>query len=253
MIVLDGVSRIFPSGVRALDNVSLRIEDGEFVGIIGPSGAGKTTLLRSVNGMSPVTSGTVLVDGTDVSVLKGRDLRLLRRRIGMMFQSLDLVKRSSAVYNVLTASVPDLPFWRVLTGLFPKEKKIKALELLDSLSILDRAYVRCDRLSGGEMQRVALARTLMQDPGIILADEPVSSLDPVSARMVLETLGRMNREKGTTVVVNMHHTSLALEYAERIIGIRKGRIIYDGKACDLTEDMLRLIYGGESEGIHETL
>ncbi len=245
MIVFDHVSKVYPNGVKALDDVSLTIDQGEFVGIIGLSGAGKSTLIRSINRMHDITGGSLTVDGVEVDALRGRELRLFRRRIGMIFQSFNLVTRASVLKNVLVSFVPDLPFWRVLFGIYTKENKIKALEALDSMGILEKAYTRCDELSGGQMQRVALARTLAQNPKIILADEPVAALDPVTARVVMDDFKKINREKKISVLINIHHVDLALEYVDRIIGIKNGRIIYDGKKEDINDAVLSEIYGGD--------
>ena len=247
MIVFDHVSKVYPNGVKALDDVSLTIDQGEFVGIIGLSGAGKSTLIRSINRMHDITGGSLTVDGVEVDTLRGRELRLFRRRIGMIFQSFNLVTRASVLKNVLVSFVPDLPFWRVLFGIYTKENKIKALEALDSMGILEKAYTRCDELSGGQMQRVALARTLAQNPKIILADEPVAALDPVTARLVMDDFKKINREKKISVLINIHHVDLALEYVDRIIGIKNGRIIYDGKKEDINDAVLSEIYGGDDE------
>ena len=249
MIVFDHVSKVYPNGVKGLDDVSLTIDQGEFVGIIGLSGAGKSTLIRSINRMHDITGGSLTVDGVEVDSLKGRDLRLFRRRIGMIFQSFNLVTRTSILRNVLVSFVPDLPFWRVLLGIYTKENKIKALEALDNMGILEKAYTRCDELSGGQMQRVALARTLAQNPKIILADEPVAALDPVTARVVMDDFRKINREKNISVLINIHHVDLALEYVDRIIGIKNGRIIYDGKAEDINDSVLAEIYGGDLESV----
>ena len=178
MIQFDHVSKVYPNGTVGLDDVNLTIQDGEFVAIIGRSGAGKSTLLRSVNRMHRITSGTLMVNGINVSTLSGKSLRRFRRGIGMVFQSFNLVTRTTVIKNVLSACVPDMPFWRVLLGIFRREDKMKALESLDKVGILDKAYIRADQLSGGQQQRVALARTLTQDPQIILADEPVWILSP---------------------------------------------------------------------------
>ena len=181
MIVFDHVSKIYPNGTVGLDDVNLTIQDGEFVAIIGRSGAGKSTLLRAVNRMHDISKGTLTVNDTNVSGLRGKALRHFRREIGMVFQSFNLVSRTTVIRNVLSARVPEMPFWRVLLGAFRKEDKITALESLDKVGILDKAYIRADQLSGGQQQRVALARTLAQKPKIILADEPVAALDPVTA------------------------------------------------------------------------
>ncbi len=243
MIVFDHVSKVYPNGTVGLDDVDLTIADGEFVAIIGRSGAGKSTLLRSVNRMHQITSGTLTVNGTDVSSLSGKSLRRFRRGIGMVFQSFNLVTRTSVIQNVLAACVPDMPFWRVLLGAFRKADKIKALESLDKVGILDKAYMRADQLSGGQQQRVALARTLTQDPKIILADEPVAALDPVTAKQVMQDFVRINKDMGITILLNIHHVELALEYADRIIGIRAGKIVYDGPSANVDKDVLAAIYG----------
>ena len=247
MIIFDHVSKVYANGTVGLDDVSLTIQDGEFVAIIGRSGAGKSTLLRSVNRMHQITSGTLTVNGTDVSTLSGKSLRRFRRGIGMVFQSFNLVTRTTVIKNVLSACVPDMPFWRVLLGVFRKEDKIKSLESLDKVGILDKAYMRADQLSGGQQQRVALARTLTQDPRIILADEPVAALDPVTAKQVMQDFVRINQEMGISILLNIHHVELALEYANRIIGIRAGKIVYDGPSANVNQTVLDAIYGDDSE------
>ena len=242
MIVFDHVSKVYPNGTVGLDDVSLRIDDGEFVAIIGRSGAGKSTLLRAVNRMHQITSGTLTVNSTDVTGLSGKRLRQFRRGIGMVFQSFNLVTRTSVIKNVLAACVPDMPFWRVLLGAFRKEDKLKALESLDKVGILDKAYMRADQLSGGQQQRVALA----QDPHIILADEPVAALDPVTAKQVMEDFVHINQELGISILLNIHHVELALEYADRVIGIRAGRIVYDGPSKQVDQTVLDAIYGEDA-------
>ena len=248
MIVFDHVSKVYPNGTVGLDDVDLTIQDGEFVAIIGRSGAGKSTLLRAVNRMHPITAGKLTVNGTDVSGLSGKSLRRFRRGIGMVFQSFNLVTRTTVIRNVLSACVPDMPFWRVLLGTFRKADKLKALECLEKVGILDKAYMRADQLSGGQQQRVALARTLAQDPGIILADEPVAALDPVTARQVMQDFVRVNREMGITILLNIHHVELALEYADQVIGIRAGKIVYDGPSSQVDQGVLDAIYGERDAG-----
>lgn len=243
MIEFSHVSKVYSNGVRAMDDVCLQIEQGEFVGIIGLSGAGKSTLIRTVNKMIDTTEGTLMVNGVDVSTLKGKALRKFRRKIGMVFQSFNLVTRTTVINNVLSAKVADMSLFRTLFGLYSKKDKIEALEALDKVGILDKAYTRADQLSGGQMQRVALARTLAQNPEIILADEPVASLDPVMADVVMEDFQRINKEMNITVIINIHHVDLALQYAERIVGIQAGKIVYDGPASGVTDEVLRMIYG----------
>ena len=247
MIQYDHVSKVYPNGTVGLDDVNLTIQDGEFVAIIGRSGAGKSTLLRSVNRMHRITSGILMVNGINVSTLSGKSLRRFRRGIGMVFQSFNLVTRTTVIKNVLSACVPDMPFWRVLLGIFRREDKMKALESLDKVGILDKAYIRADQLSGGQQQRVALARTLTQDPQIILADEPVAALDPVTARQVMQDFVRINKEMGISILLNIHHVELAIEYADRIIGIRAGRIVYDGPSKQVDQAVLNAIYGDDAE------
>ena len=190
------------------------------------------------------TSGTVDIDGVDIGALGERELRAVRREVTMIFQSFNLVSRSTVIKNVLTADVPDMPFWRVLFGIFTKEQKLRALESLDKVGILDKAYTRCDQLSGGQQQRVALARTLNQNPSIILADEPVASLDPVTARQVMSDFVRINKEYKITILLNIHHVDLALNYCDRVIGVRAGEIVFDGPASSITQEQLDEVYNG---------
>ena len=246
MIEFKNVYKTYPNGFTALKNVNLQIEQGEFVAIIGLSGAGKSTILRCINRMHDATQGQVLVDGVDVSTLKGAALRKFRRKVGMIFQSFNLVSRSTAIKNVLTADVPDMNFFRVLLGLFTKDQKMRALQSLDKVGILDKAYTRCDQLSGGQQQRVALARTLNQSPSIILADEPVAALDPVTAHQVMADFKRINEEMGITILINIHHVDLALGYAQRVVGIRAGEIVYDGPSSEVTQEILDSIYNGSA-------
>jgi len=244
LIEFKNVSKTYPNGVKGLKNVNLTIEQGEFVAIIGLSGAGKSTLIRTINRMIDVTEGQLMVDGVDVMTLHGKEMRRFRRKIGMIFQSFNLVTRSTAIKNVLTSMVPDMGFFKVLFGVFSKEQKMKALEALDKVGILDKAYTRCDQLSGGQQQRVALARTLNQSPSIILADEPVAALDPVTAHQVMADFQRINKELNISVLINIHHVDLALKYASRVIGIRAGEIVYDGPTSGVTQDVLDYIYNG---------
>ena len=247
MIVFDHVSKTYPNGYQALKDINLTIEQGEFVAIIGLSGAGKSTLIRTINRMHDITDGTLTVDGVNVMELKGARLRQFRRNIGMIFPSFNLVTRTTVIKNVLPSRVPELPFWRALLGAYPKKDKLEALEALDKVGILDKAFVRADQLSGGQQQRVALARTLAQNPKIILADEPVASLDPVTAKQVMDDFRRINREMNISVLINIHHVDLALQYADRVIGIKAGEVVYDGPASEVNEAVLAEVYGGQFE------
>ena len=245
MIKFDKVNKVYPNGLHALKNVSLEINQGEFVAIIGLSGAGKSTLLRTINRMHDISEGSLTVNGQEVNDLSGKDLRKFRRKVGMVFQSFNLVTRTTVINNVLTSRVPDMPLWKSIIGLYSKEDKIIALEALDKVGILDKAYVRADQLSGGQQQRVALARTLAQKPEIILADEPVAALDPITATQVMDDFKKINKELNMSVLINIHHVDLALKYADRVIGIKAGEIVYDGAAKDVTNEVLKQIYGRE--------
>lgn len=244
MIAFKNVNKQYPNGLLALKDIDLQIKQGEYVAIIGLSGAGKSTLLRCINRMHDISNGSLSVDNVEISTLNGRGIRQLRRNIGMIFQSFNLVTRISVMKNVLVSFVPEMPLWRKIVGTFTEQEKKQALMALDQVGILDKAYVRVDQLSGGQQQRVALARTLAQKPKIILADEPVASLDPVTANQVMRDFRRINQELHMTVIMNIHHVELALEYANRIIGIRAGKIVYDGRSEDVTDEILEQIYKG---------
>lgn len=245
MIEFKDVEMQYPNGFKGLKNINVQIAQGEYVAVIGLSGAGKSTFIRCINRMHDITKGELIVNQTNVRQLRGKEIRQLRRNIGMIFQSFNLVTRSTALKNVLVSFVPEMPLWRKLLGIFTQEEKRKALTALDQVGILDKAFVRVDQLSGGQQQRVALARTLAQTPGIILADEPVASLDPMTAKQVMGDFARINKEMNMTVIMNIHHVDLALAYATRVIGIRAGEIVYDGQASDVTEAVLSQIYNGQ--------
>ena len=245
MIEFKNVGKTYPNGVVALKNVSLKIEPGQFVAIIGLSGAGKSTLIRLVNKMTDVTEGSIVVEDLNIPSLKGKALRHYRRKVGMVFQSFNLINRTTVINNVLAARVPDINPIASTLGIFSKADKLIALEALHKVGILEKAYIRADQLSGGQQQRVALARTLAQNPSIILADEPVASLDPITANQIMSDFERINKEEDITILVNMHHVDLALKYASRVIGINDGEIVYDGSTSDVTENILKTIYGRE--------
>jgi phosphonate transport system ATP-binding protein len=245
MIKFDKVGKVYPNGVEALKDVTLTIEDGEFVAIIGLSGAGKSTMLRTVNKMHDTTSGVLDVNGFNVAELHGKELRKFRRQIGMIFQSFNLVNRTTVMKNVLASRVADMSFIRTLFGVYTTEDKLIALEALDQVGILEKAYTRADQLSGGQQQRVALARTIAQKPSVILADEPVASLDPITAKQVMDDFKKINTELGITVLANMHHVDLALKYATRVIGIKEGLVVFDGPTEKVDNDLLKMIYDRE--------
>lgn len=195
--------------------------------------------------MHDITDGSLVVNNQEVKNLKGKELRKFRRKLGMVFQSFNLVTRTTVIKNVLTSRVPDMPLINSIIGLYSKEDKIIALEALDKVGILDKAYVRADQLSGGQQQRVALARTLAQKPEIILADEPVAALDPITAVQVMDDFKKINKEMNISVLINIHHVDLALKYADRVIGIKAGEIVYDGPSNEVDNEILKQIYGRE--------
>jgi len=243
MIKFDNVNKKYDNGVHALKDVNLEIPQGEFVSIIGLSGAGKSTLLRTINKMHDITDGTLTVNDVDVSSLKGKELRNFRHGVGMVFQSFNLIERTSALNNVLVSKVADMNIFSVLFSKYNKEDKIDALEALQTIGLLDKAYVRVDQLSGGQKQRVALARTLAQHPKIILADEPVASLDPITAEDEMDDFKKINKNLNITIVANMHHVDTAIKYSDRIIGIKEGKIIYNGPSKEITNEILEEVYG----------
>ena len=226
MIEFKHVNKKYPNGFEALKDIDLTIGQGEFVAIIGLSGAGKSTLIRTINRMHDITNGTLTVDGTDVMQLHGKSLRAFRRRIGMIFQSFNLVTRTTVIKNVLTAFVPELPWWRAALGIFTKAEKTAALEALDKVGILDKAFVRADQLSGGQQQRVAIVRALCMDPDVMLFDEPTSALDPEMVGEVLELMKEL-AHTGITMLVVTHEMGFAREVSNRVIFIDDGKIQED--------------------------
>ena len=244
MIQLKDVSKIYDNGTVGLKDINLKINKGEFVVVVGLSGAGKSTLLRSINRLHDISSGDILIDGKSITNAKGKNLRELRRDIGMIFQNFNLVKRSSVLRNVLVGRVAYYPTWKTTFNLFTKEDKQKAYEALQKVDLADKVYARADELSGGQQQRVAIARVLMQNPKIILADEPTASLDPQTSVRVMNDLMMLNEKYGMTVVANLHSIELAQQFGKRVIGIRAGQVVYDGKMEDTPKSVFTDIYNG---------
>jgi phosphonate transport system ATP-binding protein len=244
MPIIDytNASVTYPGGLTALKNIDLDIEAGEFVVVVGLSGAGKSTLLRCVNGLVPV-SGSVLTDGMEVVGASRTELREIRSKVGMIFQTFNLVNRSRVLTNVLVGRLGHVPRWRSMLGLWPAEDKEIAFQSLERVGIVEKAYIRASDLSGGQQQRVGIARALAQEPEILLADEPVASLDPVTSHMVMRDLQRINRELGITTLVNLHFLDLARQYGKRLIGLHDGEIVFDGDIADVDEMVFRQIYG----------
>lgn len=243
MIEFHDVSKVYPNGTIGLNKLNCTIHKGEFVVIVGLSGAGKSTLLRSINRLHEITTGDIRIDGKSITAAKGKELRHIRRDIGMIFQSFNLVKRSSVLRNVLSGRVGYHSTLRTVFGMFPKQDVELALHALDRVNILEKAYSRADELSGGQQQRVSIARALAQEAKVILADEPVASLDPLTTKQVMDDLKRINQELGITTIVNLHFIDLAREYATRIIGLRAGEIVFDGPVEEATDDVFAEIYG----------
>lgn len=243
MIHFENASVTYPGGVHALRNLTLDIADGEMMVIVGLSGAGKSTLIRAINGLVPITDGDVTIDGQSVRDATPRQLRELRSKIGMIFQTFNLVKRTSVLNNVLMGRLHAAGTVRSLVGWYKPEDVEIAMRALERVDIVEKAYVRASNLSGGQQQRVGIARALAQEPKIILADEPVASLDPPTSHVVMRDLQRINRDLGITTIVNLHFLDLAKVYGERIIGLRGGELVYDGDAANANETVFRDIYG----------
>ncbi|MBB3131527.1 phosphonate transport system ATP-binding protein [Paenibacillus rhizosphaerae] len=243
MIEFDHVSKVYPNGTVGLRDINLTIKEGELVVIVGLSGAGKSTFLRSINRLNEISSGEIRVGGQSVTRAAGRQLRLIRRDIGMVFQNFNLIKRQNVLSNVLSGRVGYHSTLRTMLGWFPKPDVAIALDALNRVNIREKAYVRADQLSGGQQQRVSIARALAQEARVILADEPVASLDPLTTRQVMDDLKRINREMNITTVINLHFIDLAREYATRIIGLRAGEVVFDGTPEEATDEALAEIYG----------
>jgi phosphonate transport system ATP-binding protein len=256
MLEIKNLTKIYDDGTVALKNVSFTVEDGEFLIIIGLSGSGKSTLLRCINRLIDPTEGDIIWDGVNLAKLEGEDLRKTRRQIGMIFQHFNLVKRSSVLTNVLSGRLGYSPALQSLTHRFSKEDQQKAWDSLERLGIRDQALKRADELSGGQQQRVGIARALMQEPKLILADEPVASLDPVLAHSILNNLERLNQEENMTLICSLHYLDLVQRYASRVIGLRDGEIVYRGtreQIRSMTDDEFQEIYGEEAQRVTGSL
>jgi phosphonate transport system ATP-binding protein len=256
MLEIRHLTKVYDDGTVALKDVNFQVEDGEFLIVIGLSGSGKSTLLRCINRLIDPTEGEILWDGVDLAQLKGEDLRKIRRNIGMVFQQFNLVKRSSVMTNVLAGRLGYTPTRTSLMGRFSRADREKALIALERLGIADQAHKRADELSGGQQQRVGVARALMQDPKMILADEPVASLDPVLAHSILQHLEKLNQEDDITIICSLHYLDLVQRYSTRVIGLREGEIVYRGTREDIqkmTDGQFKEIYGEEAERVGQGL
>jgi len=243
MLQYQQVSRVFGDGTRAIDDIDLHIRKGEFCVLLGPSGAGKSTLMGMVNGMVTPSQGSVLFDGEAIT---RRNLKHLQRRVGMVHQQLHLVPRLSVLHNVLAGTLPDVALWRGLLKQFQAPLQRRACRLLEEVELEEKhLHRRASELSGGQQQRVAIARAFMLEPDVVLADEPVASLDPNVSRQVLHLLKQASRRHDSTVLCSLHQVEYALEFADRVVGLRQGQLVFDGRPAELSDDQLRAIYGDE--------
>ena len=252
MLKIEHLRKVYPNGVVALNDVNFSVKDGEFLAIIGLSGSGKSTLLRCINRLIEPTSGTITWNGVDITAAKGNEIRKIRRQIGMVFQQFNLVKRSSVYTNVLSGRLGYVYTLPSLLQIFSKEDHARVLKNLGQLDLSEKAHVRADSLSGGQQQRVGIARALMQDPKMILADEPVASLDPVLAHSILKYLEQLNKERGMTVLCSLHFLDLVHRYATRAIALKDGNVVFEGLPKEIDDIQFKAIYGQEAEKISIT-
>ncbi len=251
------VNKYYSNNVHALHDINLSIGAGEFVSVIGPSGSGKSTLLRTINRLIDVSDGSIVLDGEDITGIGGKKLRAVRRKVGMIFQNYNLVYRLSVLQNVLHGYLGYLDGLKGILGIYPEEEKLRAIKLLEEMGLGAFCYNRASDLSGGQKQRVGIARAIMQKPKILLADEPIASLDPSSAKNIMDILAGLVKNKKITCIVNLHQLEVAKKYSTRIIGLSKGTVVFDGTPDELTEEVVEKIYGTKSTNLiggaeHET-
>lgn len=251
MLQIEHLTKVYPSGTQALTDVSFEVKDGEFLVVIGLSGSGKSTLLRCINRLIEPTEGRVIWDGTDVTNATPSELKRLRRHIGMVFQQFNLVKRSSVITNVLSGRLGYTDPWSSLLGIWSKDNRERAVQALEKVGIADKANVRADTLSGGQQQRVGIARTLMQEPKLILADEPVASLDPVLSHSILRYLELLNKE-GITIICSLHFLDLVHRYATRVVGLKDGLKVFEGLPSEIDRAKFKEVYGEEAQEVRAT-
>jgi len=242
---IENLKKEYTHGKPVLSDISFEVKGRNTVAIIGPSGTGKSTLIRCVNKLIPPTGGNVYVSGQNITVLSGRQLREARRKIGMVFQEFNLVERLSVMENILSGRLGYVSPWRAWLRKYPKEDIQRAFELLEAIGLIDFAHQRADSLSGGQRQRVGIARAIMQEPHVLLADEPTSSLDPKTSVEIMELLVSLSEASAIPLIINIHDVELAKRFTSRVIGLSKGGVVYDGAPGDLTNEHLKEIYGGE--------
>ena len=245
MLTINNLVKVYPTGKQALSGVDLTVSEPQVVAVIGSSGAGKSTLIRCINRLVEPTSGSIVLDDTDVTALSRRGLRRARRRMGMIFQEYNLVERLTVMENVLSGRLGYVGFWRAYLRNYPPEDIAAAFELLERVGIAGYEDTRADALSGGQRQRVGIARALMQRPDLLLVDEPTASLDPKTSRQIMRLLCELAHERGTPALVNIHDVALARTYADRIVGLHDGKVAFDGPADALNHEVLTDIYGEE--------
>lgn len=248
-IEIKNLEKVYDNGVHALKGISITIQKGEFLSVIGLSGSGKSTLLRCINGLVKPTSGEIYFNGQNLTSMNPTELREQRKKIGMIFQHFNLINRKSVLTNALTGRLGSMSTWEALWGRFTEEDKTEALRMLKLVGLEDKASVRADELSGGQQQRVAIARALMQRPEVLLADEPVASLDPATSHSVLDHLEWANKELGTTIICNLHFLSLVRQYSTRVIALKGGSVVYEGKPSDIDEAWFAKIYGDQAKEV----
>lgn len=249
MLSVKKIAKTYENGTKALEDISFNVKSGEFVSIIGPSGAGKSTILRTINRLIDVSSGSITFKDQNVSSANKKQIKQIRTNIGMIFQHYNLVSRLTAVENVLHGRLGYKSILSGSLGFYNEDEKEKAFDLLGKVGLEKFAYNRCDQLSGGQKQRVGIARALMQDPEMILCDEPIASLDPKSSKDVMNYLKRISQEMGIACIVNLHQVEIALQYSDRIIGVNSGNVIYDGNPNGISKEMIATIYGDEMENL----
>lgn len=249
VLKFDNVTKDYSNGIHALKDASFEVNEGEFISIIGPSGSGKSTILRSINQLITITKGEVYLEDIPVSKQKGKKIRVLRRNIGMIFQNYNLVYSLSVLQNVLHGCLGYMKGLKGIFGIYSENDKIRALELLDELGMKQYAYNKASELSGGQKQRVGIARAIMQEPKILLCDEPIASLDPSSAKTIMDLLKNMTQKRNIACIVNLHQLDVALKYSTRIIGLSKGEIVFDGSPAELDDAAIERIYGTSRENL----
>jgi len=248
---VKGLQKTYPNGVQALKGVSFDVKKGEFLVVIGLSGSGKSTLLRCLNRLHDPTGGEVFFYDQDITKLQSSsEIRDLRKKIGMIFQHFNLIPRHTVLSNVLMGKLASTPTWKSMFGLFSDQDKEEAMKYLRLVGIADKAHIRADQLSGGQQQRVAIARALTQNPKVLLADEPVASLDPATCHTVMDYLRKVNQELGITIVCNLHFLSLVRQYATRVIALKGGELVYEGDPQNIDNAWFEKIYGAGAKEVH---